>query len=83
MSLKVDGWPEAESIILTSAKYSYWYALNVIHNRWPEAEPVIVTDAEYSYYYAFNLIKGRWSEAEPIIMNSSFRFSYQRNFLNQ
>ena len=54
--------PELEHIVLTSPRYAYIYAKNVIKGRWIEAEDVIMTDAWWSYCYALFVIKDKLPE---------------------
>ena len=61
--------PEGESLIATSAKESYNYAIEVIKGRFPEGEKIILTDPLITYSYVRNIIKDRWLEAEKIFKN--------------
>ena len=48
-----------EGAIAKSAKYSYYYALNVLKTRFEAGEKAIATDVYYSYYYALKILKGK------------------------
>ena len=56
-----------EPIIAKSAKYSYEYALNILHNTFELGEPTIAKTANYSIEYAFYVLKNRFKLGEPII----------------
>ena len=68
--------PELESIIATSATYSYWYSRNVIKGRFEEGEKSVATNSEYSYWYARNVIKGPFHLCHPIIFNFERKKDY-------
>lgn len=61
---------EGEDAIATSAKYSYYYAndiLNWMHaplTRFTKGEVAIAKDPYYSYYYARQVLKGPFPEGE-------------------
>ena len=60
-------FPAGEKAIATSAKYSWYYALNIIKGPFPAGEKVIATSAMFAYNYAAKVIKGRFSTGEDII----------------
>lgn len=61
---------EGEDAIATSAKYSYYYANEILNwmygklERFTKGEPAIAKDAEFSYYYAMHVLKGPFTEGE-------------------
>jgi hypothetical protein len=62
-------FPEGESAIAKSAKYSLMYALMVLFDRFPDGEPAIAKDARRSYEYA-HVFDFRFTEGEPAIAES-------------
>jgi len=54
-------------VINEDAKYSYYYARDIIKGRWEKGELDISKDAYYSYCYAIEVIKGRWELGEAAI----------------
>ena len=48
-----------EAAIATSAEWSFYYALYVLHAPFPEGEAAIATSAEWSYSYAKMIPKPR------------------------
>jgi hypothetical protein len=67
-------WPEAEDLILTSAKASYFYLKHhhkILRNTdfYNKAESIIMTDPEWSFQYA-RMYGLRWYAAEPAILES-------------
>jgi hypothetical protein len=63
---------EAERYLVTSPRWAYNYACDVIKGRWPEGEAVITTDPVWAYCYAIYVIKDRWPEAEAVIATNSY-----------
>lgn len=55
--LKNKRFPLGEPAIATSARYSCWYARDVLENRFETGEEIIATDADYSYWYALDVLK--------------------------
>jgi hypothetical protein len=56
-----------EAVIAKSAKYSYLYAIDVLHGKFLLGEPAIAKSADYSYWYARNVLKGKSPLGEPAI----------------
>lgn len=55
-------WHQAESCILQSPEYAYYYAVNIIGNRWAEAEPVLIKSDYWfeKYRHHFGLEESKW-----------------------
>lgn len=62
-------YPEGEHFISQSAKYSYFYAANVLRKRFMKGERAIMEDPYYSAMYAIRILKHRWPEVEDKILN--------------
>lgn len=58
---------EAEKIISTDSKISYYYAKNILQKRWKQAEKTILID--YAFEYTVNVIQGRYPKCEKIFIN--------------
>ena len=67
-----------EHVWAKSAKYSYWYAEDVLRDeRVEKIEDAIATDAYYSYFYAKDVLKGERVEKIEDAIATSAGFSYQ------
>ncbi len=60
-----------QAAISKDARYSFWYASDVVKGRFVLGEPAISQSAEYSGRYARGVIKGRFELGEPAICKSS------------
>jgi len=60
-------WPEAESVIATSAAASFLYAKKAIKGRFEEGECAIATDAQSSFCYAKDIIRSPFPLGETAI----------------
>jgi len=63
--------PKLEPVISKNARWSYYYARDIIKGKFILAEPTISQDAFYSCLYAICIIKGRFILAEPTISKSA------------
>ena len=60
-------FPLGESAIAKEARYSYWYARDVLGAAFKLGEPAIATDDCYSHWYARDVLKKRFKLGEPAI----------------
>ena len=66
--IRLEHFPDDEraiDCIAKDAKWSYWYAKDILHGRFPAGEPEIAKNAGMSYNYALDVIKGRFPAGEP------------------
>ena len=59
-----------EKYIVTSAKYAYQYARDVLKGPFPAAEAIIAKDAYYAYQYARDVLNGPFPAGEEAIAKS-------------
>ena len=65
-----------EGAISMSAKYSYYYALDVLKTRFEAGEKVIATNTWFSYGYDFYVLKARFEAGEKKILHSECKQDY-------
>jgi hypothetical protein len=74
---------DEELCIATSARYSYFYAADILKGPFPLGEKSIATSVMYSYFYAKNVLKGRFILGEEAIAkNAHYSYYYARDVLN-
>ena len=56
---------------LSSPKFAYFYAKDVINGPWPLGEALIAQHAGCAYCYARDVIKGRFPEGEAVIAQNA------------
>jgi hypothetical protein len=64
-------FPEGEAVIAKDAKWSYWYAREIIKGRFPEGEAAIAKHAGASFEYAYYL-KKRFPMGESEIAKDAY-----------
>ncbi len=75
-------FPAGESIIADSPKYSYVYALDILHGPWSEGEDAISRSSKASLDYARFVLHGRFKKGEKAIsQNAHNSLSYAKNVL--
>ena len=70
-----------ERAISMSAKYSYFYALNVLKTRFEAGEKSIATDAWCSYRYASDVLNGRFEAGEETIATDAWSSYFYARYL--
>ena len=71
-----------EKYIVTSAKYAYQYARDVLKGPFPAAEAIIAKDAYYAYEYAQGVLKGPFPAGEEAIAKKTeYAYEYTKNIL--
>lgn len=76
--------PELESFIINEAKWSFFYARDIIKKRWEKGENVISQNTEYSYRYSLEIVKKQWLKGEESInKNSEYAYYYVCNIVKK
>lgn len=65
-------WPEAEDVIATSAKYSYYHAMHNTEGIFEQGEDIIIQSPKFAYLYARDILQEAWPEAESVIYKNTF-----------
>ena len=73
-----------EKYIAKSAKYAYYYALDVLKGPFPTGEEAIAKNAGYAYDYAADVLKGPFPAGEAAIAKDHYyAIDYAKNVLKK
>ena len=65
-----------EKEISKEAKWSYFYAMDVVKGPWKLGEATISQCGEFSWFYSNGVVQGRWELGEAAISRSNESYSY-------
>lgn len=73
-----------EAAIAKDARYSYYYARNVLRKPFPLGEPAIAKETSYSHLYAYDVLKKPFPLGEPAIAkDASYSYFYAMDVLEK